>query len=182
MSLVNISFLNEAVNEKGISRPDLILGHVRQRIIQSLAGDGSEGGGRDGMDCSLMCFEKTDDGAVLHYSCAHNSLIHIRRNELTELAADKMPVGRSPRDTQPYTLNSISVRKGDMIYAFTDGYPDQFGGDKGKKFKHKQFLSLLNLHSDKSTAQQKEILQKSFKEWKGNLEQIDDVMVCGIRI
>ncbi len=178
MSLLNISFLNEAINEKGLQRPNDILAHVRSRLIASLAIEGSSEGGNDGMDCILMCFDKN----TLEVSCAHNPLLLIHNNELKEIAADKIPVGKSLKNEMPFTLHTINLNKGDVLYAFTDGFADQFGGPQGKKLKYKQLCNTLLQNKDLPSESQKENLLKLFSDWKGTLEQVDDVLITGIRI
>lgn len=178
MSLLNISFLNEAINEKGIQKPNDILAHVRARLIASLTIEGSNEGGNDGMDCILMCFDKN----TLEVSCAHNPLLLIHHNELKEIAADKIPVGKSLKNEMPFTLHTINLNKGDVLYAFTDGFADQFGGPQGKKLKYKQLCNTLLQNKDLPSESQKENLLKLFSDWKGTLEQVDDVLIAGIRI
>ena len=93
-----------------------------------------------------------------------------------------MPVGKYGGDMKPFSLQTIDLKKGDIIYTFTDGYADQFGGEKGKKFKYKQLQEILLAHSTLSMDDQKTLLDKTFEKWRGNLEQIDDVLVIGVRI
>lgn len=175
MSLLNISFLNEAISEKNILEPNKILDYVRARLIESLASEK----GQDGMDGTLACYNKNNN--TITYASAHNKPLLIRNGAMQELPADKMPVGKGEREA-PFTLQTISLQKGDMIYFFSDGYGDQFGGPKGKKFKHKQLNELLFSISGKDLHTQKRLLDEVFEDWRGNLEQIDDVMVIGIRV
>ena len=180
MSLLNISFLNEAITEKKISDPGEILSHVRRRLIQSLKTDGSDEGGKDGMDCILLCFDFIKN--MLDYSAANNSFYIIRNKEIINCSADKMPVGKSPKDEEPFATRHHKIEKGDVIYTLTDGLPDQFGGPKGKKYKYKQLEDLLMVCSDLPMKEQKSILKSSFVNWKGNLEQVDDICIIGIRV
>ncbi|MCE3225562.1 MAG: protein serine/threonine phosphatase [Bacteroidetes bacterium] len=182
MSLLNISFLNEAINEKILRQPNDILDHVRKRLIESLHSDNNDQGSKDGMDCSLLCFEKEGNKTMLHFSCANNPLIFIRDGKLIDFSFDRMSVGQSPKEDQPFTMNSIELQKGDVIYAFTDGYSDQFGGAKGKKFKYKKLVETLQANASLNMQQQKEIFASTFNEWKGNLEQLDDVLLVGIKV
>jgi len=179
MSLLNISILNEVVMEKNITQPHLILNEARKDIIKSLNPTGSEES-KDGMDCILACFDF--ENLKLEYAAANNSFYIIRGNELITCAADKMPVGKSPRETEPFTLKTINLQKDDTVYMLTDGLPDQFGGPKGKKFKYKQLEELLMANCGKKSEEQKNMLEKSFTDWKGNLEQVDDVLLIGIKI
>jgi serine phosphatase RsbU (regulator of sigma subunit) len=178
MSLLNISFLNEAINEKNIQKPNDILAHVRSRLIASLAIEGSTEGGNDGMDCILMCLNKDK----LEVSCAHNPLLMIVNGELMEIAADKIPVGKSVKNEMPFTLHTIDLKKGDILYAFTDGFADQFGGPNGKKLKYKQLCQTLLANKELSLKDQREKLLSLFTDWKGSLEQVDDVLIAGIKI
>lgn len=180
MSLLNISFLNEAINEKGIQKPNDVLAHVRSRLISSLAIEGSNEGGNDGMDCILMVFDSKKNS--LEVSCAHNPLVIVRENELIEITADKIPVGKSIKNEMPFTLHTIELKRNDILFAFTDGFADQFGGPKGKKLKYKQLCETLSLNKDLPLKKQKENLLNLFTNWKGNLEQVDDVLIAGIRI
>ncbi|HEY6161668.1 MAG TPA: tetratricopeptide repeat protein [Bacteroidia bacterium] len=176
MSLLNISFLNEAVLEKNITDPSMVLGHVRSRVIQSLAED--EAGGRDGMDAVICCLGKNE----VRFSCANNALLLVREGKIKEFAPDKFPVGKHDSVQQPFTLYREALQNGDVLYLFTDGYADQFGGPSGKKFKYKQFYELLlSIHTLPMEDQSRQ-LEKKFGEWKGRLEQVDDVLVIGVRI
>lgn len=179
MSLLNISILNEVMMEKKITRPDLVLNEARKDIIKSLNPTGSEES-KDGMDCILACFDF--DNLKLEYAAANNSFYIVRNKELITCPADKMPVGKSPRDTEPFTLHTVDLQKGDTVYMLTDGLPDQFGGPKGKKYKYKQLEDLLLTCNEKPLAEQKEILDTSFQNWKGSLEQVDDVLLIGIKV
>ncbi len=175
MSILNISFLNEAINEKQIAEPHEILNHVRKRLIKNL----SHEGGQDGMDGAVICFDKTTN--KITYASAHNAPIMVRDKNIIEFKADKMPIGKGIK-TDPFTLHEIDFKKGDTLYFYTDGYADQFGGPKGKKFKYKTLNALLQENSDKPLNKQSEILLDTFNDWKGQLEQIDDVCVFGIKL
>ncbi len=179
MSLLNISFLNENVIEKNVIRPDDILNEQRYHIIKALNPIGNEDS-KDGMDCVLAAFDFKE--LTLEYAAANNSFYIIRNGELLVCKADKMPVSKSPNDTQPFTYNKIQLQKNDSLYIFTDGYADQFGGAKGKKFKYKQLEEILLANYNLSIEKQKEIINDSFTNWKGNLEQVDDVLIIGIKI
>jgi serine phosphatase RsbU (regulator of sigma subunit) len=174
MSLLNISFLNEAINEKNIFAPNEVLNHVRQRLIETI----SKEGGQDGMDGILVRIDK--NRKKVYYAAANNSPLLIRNNELSILSADKMPVGKGEK-SDPFVLHVIEVQAGDTLYLYTDGYADQFGGPKGKKFKYKQLDELILNNHKKNFEEQKQVLEKTFVDWKGNLEQIDDVLIIGIR-
>ena len=171
MSLLNITFLNEAINEKNIPDPHLVLNHVRERLILNMEG------AQDGMDGTLIKIS----GNKMYYSSAQNKPILIRKNEIIELSTDKMPVGKGERKDS-FQLFEIDLIKGDVLYFYTDGFADQFGGQKGKKFKYSNLQKLLLENSDKVMNFQLQNLKNKFIEWQGNLEQVDDVCVIGVRI
>ncbi|MES2592694.1 MAG: tetratricopeptide repeat protein [Bacteroidota bacterium] len=187
MSMLNISCLNEAVKGQQLTAPNEILNYTRSKIIEHLSNDGSEEGGKDGMDCSLISLkfpsaQELDEGAILTYSAANNPVWIVRKNEIIELRGDKMPVGKHDRDTISFSQHTIQLQKDDVIYTITDGFPDQFGGPKGKKYMSKQLKELLVSLSDLPMDRQKERLSQEFNRWKGNLEQVDDVCVIGIKV
>lgn len=180
MSLLNISKLSQVINENKVIRPDLILNSIRKEIINVLNVEGSLEESKDGMD-AVLC--KLDiKNMKLEYASANNSFYIIRQNKIIVCKADKMPVGKGHDDSISFTYNQIALEKGDVIYTFTDGYADQFGGSKGKKFKNKQLEdTLLSLHHLQMN-EQYAILNSKFQAWKGDLEQVDDVLIIGIKI
>lgn len=180
MSLLNISYLNEAINEKGLEKTNEILQHVRSSLIQHLNLEGSKDGGNDGMDCILLCFDFAN--LRLEFSCANNPLLMVRDGKWIEFEADKIPVGKSIKNDLPFRLQSTSLKSGDFIYAFTDGLADQFGGPKGKKLKYKVLCEHLLKNHHLNPVAQKELLMDLFKSWKGELEQVDDILISGIKI
>ncbi|MFN8231897.1 MAG: SpoIIE family protein phosphatase [Bacteroidia bacterium] len=180
MSILNISCLEKAIEVENLTAPNEILNHTRKKIIETLKKDGSEEGGKDGMDGSLMCFDF--DRLVLNCACANNPIWVIRNNEIIEIKGDRFPIGKHDRDNVPFTFQTINLIKGDMIYTFTDGFQDQFGGPKGKKFKYKNLQDLLLKITTETLENQKQIVSSAFNNWKGNLEQVDDVTLIGIRI
>jgi serine phosphatase RsbU (regulator of sigma subunit)/rhodanese-related sulfurtransferase len=175
MSLLNISFLNEAINERNILQPNEICGHVRTKLVESI----SKEGGQDGMDGVLVCLDK--EKKKLSFAAAHNAPILIRNNEVIEFEADKMPIGKGER-TENFKQQIVDVKPGDMFYLYTDGYTDQFGGPKGKKFKYKQMKALLQSVCNQSLEEQRKILDAIISNWKGDLEQTDDILIIGFRI
>jgi serine phosphatase RsbU (regulator of sigma subunit) len=187
MSLLNSSFLNEAINEKNIKEPHAVLNHVRARLIESISQDG----GKDGMDAVLVRWEcttdcvdpdSTQDHKVpgVTYSAANNHPVLIRDKQIIEFPKDKMPVGKGER-TDSFNLHRIEGQPGDILYLYTDGFADQFGGPKGKKFKYRQLNELLLQLSADPLSTQKEKLNKVFENWRGELEQVDDVCIVGIK-
>ena len=179
MSMLGIAFLNEIVNKDGIAEPDLILNNLRLKVISALQQHGASGETRDGMDIAIISVDKST--GVLEYSGAYNPLIIVRNNEITEFYGDKMPIGIY-ENMSDFRRQSITLREGDMLYMYSDGYEDQFGGPDGKKFKSKKLKNLLVEVSSKPVEEQREIIEKHFDEWKGDLAQVDDVVIVGISV
>jgi sigma-B regulation protein RsbU (phosphoserine phosphatase) len=179
MTMLGISFLEEIINEKNISEPAEILNQMRDRIIHALKQSATAGESKDGMDITLCQFDP--QSKKIKYAAANNSLFVLRNGTLTEYNPDKQPVGFY-HEIKSFSQHEIQLQTGDRIYTFTDGYADQFGGSKGKKFKYKQLQELLIANSSAPMSVQKEQLEKKFQEWRGNLEQVDDILLIGIRI
>jgi len=179
MSMLGVAFLNEIVNKDNIISPDLILNQLREKVIKALQQQGISGETRDGMDIALVCLDMEE--LKLEYSGAYNPLVMIRNGEIYETPGDKMPVGFY-ENMHPFRKHEIKVEKGDLFYMYSDGYEDQFGGPDGKKFKSKRLKNLLLEICSYSMDKQKEILERSFLEWKGDLPQIDDIVLVGIAI
>ncbi len=175
VSVVCNNALNRSVREYGLTDPGQLLDKAREIIIQEF--DKSDEDVKDGMDIALCTLE----GNTLHYAGANNPLWLIRNGELIETRGNKQPVGQFFRN-DPYTTHNFELEKGDTFYIFSDGYVDQFGGEKGKKFKAKAFRELLLSVQGKTMKEQKTIIDETFETWKGALDQIDDVCVMGIRV
>ncbi|TXB66855.1 SpoIIE family protein phosphatase [Vicingus serpentipes] len=175
VSVVCNNGLNRAVREHGLTDPGQILDKTREIVIQEF--EKSEDEVKDGMDIALCSIADNK----LQYAGAHNPLWIIRKGEIIETKANKQPIGKFD-NPEPYTTHSFDLQKGDSIYIFSDGYVDQFGGEKGKKFKVKAFRELLLSIQDKLMEDQKQIIDEAFETWKGDLEQIDDVCVIGVRV
>jgi serine phosphatase RsbU (regulator of sigma subunit) len=179
MSLLNISFLNELIVEKNISSPAKILNEQRKQIIKALNPNGTENS-QDGMDCVLCEYDL--DSLTLNFAAANNSLWIIRDNKILEFKGDKMPVGKHLERNEDFTEQTITLEHGDVIYSFTDGVADQFGGEEGKKFKYKQLSDLLLSIHHLPMEEQKEKIQQTINAWKGNKEQTDDMLIVGVKI
>ncbi len=179
VSMLAISFLNEIVNNEGIIKPSEILEVLREKIKISLKQNDPGSEQKDGLDIALCSINrKTNE---LQYSGAYNSLYIIRDNELEEIKATRNPIAIFIRE-KPFENHIRQLQKGDVIYSFSDGYADQFGGEKGAKFYARRFReTLLGIHK-KPMEEQKEILTKELDEWRGDIEQVDDVLVFGVRI
>lgn len=173
MSLLNISFLNEAINERNIELPNEICGHIRTRLLGSV----SLGGNQDGMDGVLVCLENKK----ISFAAAHNAPILIRKGAVIEFEADKMPIGKGIK-ADNFTNQTVDVEDGDLFYLYTDGYTDQFGGSKGKKFKYKQMKALLQSISNQAMDEQRKILEAAISNWRGSLEQTDDILLVGFKL
>jgi tetratricopeptide (TPR) repeat protein len=207
VSVVCNNALNRSVREYGITDPGKILDKTREIVIQEFEKSDEEV--KDGMDISLCTIETLPSslssqervGVRLKYAGANNPLwvirpCHSERREesidaslplsmtdfeLLEVKPNKQPIGKYA-EPKPFTTHTIELEKGDTIYLFTDGFADQFGGPKGKKFKYAQLKELLLSIQDKTMEDQSQILNQKFEEWKGNLEQVDDVCIIGVRV
>ncbi len=179
MSMLGISFLNDIVSAEQLLSPAEMLNRLRDKVVKELRQTGESGGSKDGMDISL-CRLNLESNELM-WAGANNALNIITNGQFKELKADKQPIGYHP-EMRPFTNHEIQLQKGDSIYIYSDGYADQFGGANGKKFKYKQLEELLIANKHLSMNDQKELLKKRFVEWKGSLEQIDDVCVFGVRI
>jgi serine phosphatase RsbU (regulator of sigma subunit) len=179
MSMLGVAFLNEIVNKDNVTAPDQILNHLREKVIQALQQQGVSGEARDGMDISLISIDT--HAGILEYAGAYNPLVMIRNGEIFETPGDKMPIGFY-EIMNGFRKHEIKVEKGDVFYMYSDGYEDQFGGPEGKKIKSRRLKSLLQEICYYPMEKQKEMLEKNFEEWKGDLPQIDDVVMIGIAI
>jgi serine phosphatase RsbU (regulator of sigma subunit) len=181
MAMLGSTLLNEIVSEKGITQPAEILNALRLGIINSLKQGNASSDTKDGMDIALICYDKTT--GILDYAGAKNPLYIIRNSELIEVKADRFPVGvYSKEELQPFTNHSQKIQPNDCLYIFTDGFADQFGGADGKKFKYSQLRQLLVKIHLLEMKDQKTALMNTLESWKGPLEQVDDVLVIGIRL
>ena len=179
MTMLGLSFLEEIIKRKSAENPSEVLNLLRDKIINTLKQGASSEENKDGMDIVLCCIDTGKQ--TLSYAAANNSFYICRNNELIEMNADKQPCGFF-HDPKPFKNRDFQLEKGDHIYTFTDGYPDQFGGPKGKKFRYKQLESLLVENSQQPFSQQKDILNAKIESWKGALEQVDDILVIGVRV
>ena len=157
----------------------LVLNEQRKEIIKALNRMGIENS-QDGMDCVLCAFDLENN--KLEFATANNPLWIIRNKKVIEYKAEKMPVGKGEINAKDFTNQMTELQKGDLVYTFTDGYADQFGGPNGKKLMYKHFKELLISISHLTMAEQKEKLNLAFNDWKGRNEQIDDVLVIGVRV
>ncbi|MEO5643077.1 MAG: 7TM diverse intracellular signaling domain-containing protein [Bacteroidia bacterium] len=180
MSLLNISIMHELTFAHNLSRPDLLLNAQRDAIIMALNPEGTNEISKDGMDAVLCSYDFQN--RKLEFACANNPLWIIRNKELIEFRPDKQPIGLHEGPKADFKLHEVQLMPGDIIYTFTDGYADQFGGPKGKKFKLSQLKEKLLSICEKPMSEQKDMIEKNFEEWKGELEQVDDVLIVGVKI
>src|SRR6056297_2495036 len=180
MSMLGTAFLNEIVNSDFDQKANSILNQLRNYIKKSLHQTGKDDETKDGMDISLCIIDKNK--GTLQFAGAYNSLFLISNNKPLMIKGDRMPIGIYMKEKDTFTNHVIDIQPGDMFYLFTDGYIDQFGGDNRRKFRIAPFRELLFSVHLKPVEEQKKILEASFNAWKGQLEQIDDVLVFGFRI
>ncbi|MGP8214721.1 MAG: PP2C family protein-serine/threonine phosphatase [Bacteroidia bacterium] len=179
MSMLGVAFLNEIMADPQLLTPAEILNRLRDRVIKELRQSGEDNESKDGMDISLARLNlKTKE---IEWSGANNPLWYAHNGKMKEIIADKQPIGYFPV-MKPFTNHIIENAKDSVLYLFSDGYADQFGGPQGKKFKYKKLQEKLLAISHQPMAEQKQVLNKTFNEWKGNLEQVDDILVIGIRV
>jgi serine phosphatase RsbU (regulator of sigma subunit) len=180
MSIVGQNILSQSVNEYGLSRPNLILNALNKGVSRTLGKD-SDNVLRDGMDLALCAIDLKE--MKMEFSGAMNPAWVLRDTEIIELKGNKFPIGSYVDGADQHFENTeFQLKKGDRIYVFTDGYADQFGGPKGKKFKYKNIKTLLLDTRHESMDRQLEILDRTIESWRGNLEQIDDILVMGVKI
>jgi serine phosphatase RsbU (regulator of sigma subunit) len=189
VSIVACNALNRAIKEFKLSNPALIFDKVNELMQETFSKSDYEV--NDGMDGVLCVFDY--DTMKLHIAAANNPIWIVSQPaiktdlweepwSLSQISADKQPIGKFKEEVTPFTLKTVSVEKGEMIYLFSDGYADQFGGPKGKKFKYKQLQELLGSVAKLPVNEQCTSLNKTIIDWQGNLDQVDDILIVGIRI
>jgi serine phosphatase RsbU (regulator of sigma subunit) len=176
VSVVCSNALNRAIKEFRLTSPGKILDKVRELVVETFEKSGSEV--KDGMDISLCVLNKST--RKLEWAGANNPLLVVRNEEKEIIAPDKMPVGKHTSMAN-FTSHEVTLKGGESIYLFTDGYADQFGGPKGKKFKASNMLDLIFSLRGTSMNQQKNEMEMAFEKWRGQFEQLDDVCVMGVR-
>lgn len=179
MSLIGHNGLNQAVRERGSGRPSEILKVLNKLAFNALHKDRDEFLVRDGMDMALCNYDP--DRRVLEYAGANSPLYIVRDGEVLKFQPDKRPIGSFELEGQDFTDHRILLEQGDMVYIFSDGYADQFGGPKGKKFLYKRFRDLLVEVSRYPAERQSGMLEEAFRGWRGVHEQVDDILVIGMR-
>jgi len=180
MSMLGISLLNEIVNRYKNRNANDILELLRDKVIFSLHQTGRMDEAADGMDISFCIINKKT--LEMQFSGAHNPVYIIRKGEIIEIKGDRMPIGFSLRINKPFNKYDFQLEKGDRIYIFSDGYADQFGGEHGMKMRYKLFQQYLLETLTFDFDRQEEYLVRKFMEWKGNYNQIDDLLILGFEI
>ena len=175
MSILNMGFLSEAIKEKNIFAPGEIFNYTRERLISTVSKEGQQ----DGFDGILVCFNTTLN--EISYAASNNSPLIIRDSELIDLKCDKMPVGKGMKD-DGFVTYIYHKQQNDKLYLYTDGYADQFGGPKGKKFMYKKLNELLVSVSSKPFPEQSQDINAALISWQGDLEQVDDILIIGIQL
>ena len=180
MSMIGVNNLNQIIVENKITSPDKILKELNIAVKKVLKQDDEDSESRDGMDISISCFDL--DKKVISYAGAFRPLTYIRNNELFEIKGSRNPIGGSAPIDFNYELHEFDYQKDDVFYMFSDGFPDQFGGAKGKKFMNKQLKEVFMKIYKFPPLKQKELLKQELENWRGNNEQIDDVLVMCVKI
>ncbi len=181
MSMIGHNLLNQIVLEKGILEPDQILNHLNEGVRAALKQDHHEQDTTDGMDIAICSFDL--ERKEILFAGALRPLIVIRKGLLSKVESDRFPIGGS-QDTRDkkFTVHRFFVDSGDTLYMFSDGFADQFGGQKGKKFMMKNLLEKLTTIQDKTMKEQSAVLESTFENWKTGYQQVDDVLIVGVRI
>jgi len=179
MSMLGVSFFNEIVNTMSNLQANRILNRMRNYVKKTLYQRGEDDEAKDGMDLALCIIDKKKK--KLQYAGAYNSLYYIRDGELNQIKADRMPIGVHVVEKDSFTNHQIDLEPDDIFYIFSDGYVDQFGGEKGSKFKSKPFKRLLMKIHEEPIEEQKEILESELDDWKGDYSQVDDIIVIGFK-
>lgn len=179
VSVVCSNALNRAVNELQLIKPGEILDKVTEMVVETFKKSNHDV--KDGMDISLCVINRAT--YEIAWAGANNPLWYINNNEeeLKEVTATKQPVGKS-ESYKLFTTHVFNLAKGAILYLFTDGYADQFGGPKGKKFKYKQLADLIMANKNLPMSEQCTLLERAFNSWKGNIEQVDDVCIIGLKL
>jgi serine phosphatase RsbU (regulator of sigma subunit) len=177
VSVICANALTRCVREFRLTDPGQILDKTRELVVETFRKSGTNV--QDGMDISLCCFNSGEN--IIRWAGANNPLWYTEAGEMKEIKANKQPIGLT-ENPLPFTTHEVRIAKNEQFFLFTDGYADQFGGPKGKKFKYTQLTQLLLSNKDLEAQKQKEILQSELSKWRGPLEQVDDICVIGVRM
>jgi sigma-B regulation protein RsbU (phosphoserine phosphatase) len=177
--MLGISFLEEIVNLKGITDTADICNELREMVVRALRQKGEREEAKDGMDISICSYDKKQN--VVEFTGANNNIYLIRNNELIEYRADRLPIGFSDELDKPYSRQLIKIVPGDIIYMFSDGFADQFGGPDNKRYKYSGLKAILLQVSNKPLDEQKTLLENEFSSWKEERQQTDDILIIGFK-
>jgi len=181
MSMIGYNLLNQALNELNLFNTHEIVNKLNVQVQRTLRQSDNDGSMNDGMDMVLCRIDMNN--MIMQYTAVLNSFFLIRNSELLEMKGEKWPIGKAFNTKfETYTSHELSLEKGDIIYLFSDGYQDQYNHKSDKKFMITRFKSMLLEISSKPLPEQKEHIQQTFTNWKGKSDQIDDVLVMGIKI
>jgi serine phosphatase RsbU (regulator of sigma subunit) len=180
MSIMGINYLNEIVNKAQSIKANEILNELRDKIIKSLGQTGQKDETKDGMEMALCVLDANNH--KLQYSGAFRPMYLLRQDELIVIRGDAMPIGIYNIKEVPFTNKEVPIQEDDMIYLFTDGYVDQIGGLERKTFKSVRFKALLKEIHSKPLDEQRHILREEHEIWRSGSEQIDDIMILGVRL
>lgn len=180
MSMIGSVLLDDIVAKNKIVKPCEILDQLHFKVVEALRQDSKNVDSKDGMDVAICVIDQKAN--TLSYSGACRPLVFIRNNELKRIKADASSIGGYTINKSCYNAHNIDLEAGDTFYIFSDGYPDQFGGDKNKKYMTPPFRRFLLSISNEAMPKQKELLDEEFNRWKGDEEQVDDVLVIGFRL
>jgi serine phosphatase RsbU (regulator of sigma subunit) len=183
MSIIGFELFRKIIISQKIFKPAEILSHLNQNFEEIFGSQTGETILNDGMDLSFCTIDKKTK--LLEYAGAFNSIYIIRENKLIELKADRFSIGADGHSESPilklFSSHTYQLAENDVVYLFSDGYPDQFGGPEGKKFKYRRFRHLLLAIHELPLEKQKQYLKESIEEWRGNYEQVDDILVIGLK-
>jgi serine phosphatase RsbU (regulator of sigma subunit) len=180
LSILGISFLNDILQLKSDPKANRILNLMREKVMKALHQTGEKAETKDSIDIGLCIIDSAN--GKLQFSGAKRPLIRMRHGVLSEFKPDKMTIGVAPLREQPFTNQVLDIMPGDTYYLYSDGFSDQFGEVSDKKFKQKQLKKLIESMSGLSMSRQKSFLKETFYQWKGNCQQIDDVLIFGFQI
>lgn len=179
MSILGIMLLNQITIQDEIIQPDKILNILRTRVAQAISHNNGHGEMKEGLDLALCVYDPSKQ--VLQCAGALDRIYLIRDNSLIRLEADKFMGNLDLDHDTPFKNYEIKILHGDVVYLFTDGYPDQFGGENNKKFTVKRFQEMLMKICRKKMTKQRQILEETLLNWQGSVEQLDDITILGIR-
>ena len=180
MSLVGHNILKDIISNTNVIKPSEILDKLREGVINTLHVSNSGNQSKDGMDITLCCINF--DTLELQFAAAYNPLCIVRNNELIIHNANKFPIGAFIGEKENFDNITIQLQKNDQLYIYSDGFADQFGGPRGKKFMVGNFRKLLTNISNNPKKEQMNILTNTLSEWQGDLEQVDDVLIIGLKV